>query len=123
MFMSSRFNDDAQSRYSPIEGEALTVNWDVSKADYFIYRCDKSIIGVDHKPLFAFFRKVHPKPLDQIVNQRLWKYVSEINALRFTIFLFLVQKTSYQIGGLGSLVVRLVMTKERLMKVQGSQTE
>jgi hypothetical protein len=36
VFMSSRFNNDAQSWYSPIEGEALTVYWATSKADYFI---------------------------------------------------------------------------------------
>ena len=36
VFMSSRFNNDAQSRYSPIEGEALTIYWAVNKADYFI---------------------------------------------------------------------------------------
>ena len=28
----------------------------------------------------------YPKPLDHIVNKRLRKYVSEINALRFTYF-------------------------------------
>ena len=84
--MSSRFNNDAQSRYSPIEGEALSVYWATSKADYFIYGCDKLYIGVDHKPLLAFFRKVDPKPLDHIVNKHLIKYVSEINSLRFKIF-------------------------------------
>ena len=55
VFMSSRFNNDAQSRYSPIEGEALTMFWAVNKADYFIYGCDKLYIGTDHKPLLAFF--------------------------------------------------------------------
>ena len=84
--MSSRFNNDAQSRYSPIEGEALTIYWAVNKAEYFIHGCDKLFIGTDHKPLVTLFRKVDPKPLDQIVNKRLWKYVSEINKLRFTIF-------------------------------------
>ena len=43
-------------------------------------------MGTDHKPLLAFFRNTDPKPLDQIVNKRLRKYVSEINELRFTIF-------------------------------------
>ena len=87
VFMSSRFNNDAQSRYSPIEGEALKKFWAVNKADYFIYGCDKLYIGTDHKPLKVFFfRKVDPKPLYQIVNKRLRKYVSEINELRFTIF-------------------------------------
>ena len=54
VLMSSRFNNDAQSRYSPIEGEALTLYWATSKADYFIYGCDKLFIGVDHKPLLFF---------------------------------------------------------------------
>ena len=70
----------------PIEGEALTVYWATSKADYFVYGCDKLYIRVDHKPLLAFFRKVGPKTLDHIVNKRLRKYVSEINALRLPIF-------------------------------------
>ena len=47
-----------------------------NKADYFIYRCDKLYIGTDHKALVAFFRKIDPTPLDQIVNKRLMKYVS-----------------------------------------------
>ena len=38
VFMSSRFNNDAQSRYSPIEGEALTMFWAINKADYFFVR-------------------------------------------------------------------------------------
>ena len=84
--MSSRFNNDAQSGYSPIEGEALTIFWAINKADYFIYDCDKLFIGTDQKPLVAFLRKDNPKPLDQIVNKRLRKYVSEINQIRFTIF-------------------------------------
>ena len=60
VFMSSRFNNDAQSRYSPIEGEALTIFWAVNKADYFIYGCDKLFIGTDHKPLIAFLGKLTP---------------------------------------------------------------
>ena len=40
VFMSSRFNNDAQSRYSPIEGECLTLYWAINKCDYFLYGCD-----------------------------------------------------------------------------------
>ena len=57
MFMSSHFNNDAQSRYSPIKGEALTIFWAVNKAVYFIDGCNKLKIGTDHKPLIAFFNK------------------------------------------------------------------
>ena len=120
LFKSSRFNNDAQSRYSPIEGEALTVYWATSKADYFIYGCDKLYIGVDHKPLLAFFRKVDTKPLDHIVNKRLRKYVSEINALRFTISTFQVHIFFCPTGALDFSVVKQVLTGERVMKVQYS---
>ena len=72
---SSRFNDDAQSWYSAIEGETLTVYWAKDRADFFQYGCPNLFIGVDHEPLLAFFRE-NPKPLDQIVNKRLRKYVS-----------------------------------------------
>ena len=37
VFMSSRFNNDAQSRYSAIEGEALTMNWAKDKVDFFYF--------------------------------------------------------------------------------------
>ena len=85
MFMSSRFNKDAQSRYSAIEGKALTVYWAKDKIDYFIFGCLDLHIGMDHKPLLAFFKE-DPKPLDQVVNTRLKKYMTEINTLKFKIF-------------------------------------
>ena len=66
--MSSRFNNDAQSRYSAIKGEAFCVYWGIKKTDYLIYGCPDLYIGVDHKPILAFFRDDNPKPLDQISN-------------------------------------------------------
>ena len=84
--MSSRFNNNAQLRYSPIEGECLTLYWAINKADYFLYGCDKLYVGTDHRPLLAFFRKDDPKPLDHISNKRLRKYVAEIGELRFSMF-------------------------------------
>ena len=116
--MSSRFNNDAQSRYSPIEGEALTVYWATSKADYFIYGCDKLYSVMNQKPHLAFFRKVDPKPLDHIVNKRLRKYVSEINALRFAIFHISGTLFFCQTGALNFPVVKQVLTGERVLKVQ-----
>ena len=86
VFMSSRFNNDAQNRYSPIEGECVTLFWGIHKTDYFIFGCDKLFVGTDRKPLLAFFRKEDPKPLDHISNKRLRKYVAEIGEVRFTIF-------------------------------------
>ena len=51
---------------------------------FFIYGCQDLHIGVDHKPLLAFFKE-NPKPLDQILNKRLRKYVTEINTLKFKV--------------------------------------
>ena len=84
--MSSKFNNDAQSRYSLIEGDCLTLYWAINKCDYFLYGCDKLYVGTDHRLLLAFFRKVDPKPLDPITNKRLRKYVLKIGELRFTMF-------------------------------------
>ena len=88
VFMSSWFNNDAQSRYSSIEGKCMTLFWAINKCDYYIYSCDKLFVGTDHRPLLAFFRKDDPKPLDHISNKRLRRYVAEIGELRFTIFHF-----------------------------------
>ena len=86
MFMSSRFNNDAQRRYSPIKGKCLTLFCAINKWDFFIYGCDKLFSGTDHRPLLAFFRKQDPKPLDHISNKRLCRYVADIGELRFTMF-------------------------------------
>ena len=86
VFMSSRFNNDAQSKYSPIEGECMTLFWAINKCDYYIYGCDKLFVGTDHRPLLAFFRFEDPKPLDHISNKRLRRSVAEIGELRFTMF-------------------------------------
>ena len=75
VFMSSRFNNYAKSRYSAIESEAMTVYWAKEKVDYLIFGCTDLHIGVDHKHILAFFKE-DPKPLDQIVNKRLRKYVT-----------------------------------------------
>ena len=61
-----------------MNGEALTFYLAKDMADYFINKCSDLHIGVDHKPLLAFFRE-KPKPFEQIVNKHLKKYVSEIN--------------------------------------------
>ena len=60
--------------------------WAIYKCDYFKYGCDKLFIGTDHRPRLAFFRLQDPKPLDQISNKRLRRYVAEIGELRFTMF-------------------------------------
>ena len=64
----------------------MTLFWAIHKTDYFIFGCPKLFVGTDHRPLFAFFRKEDPKPLDHITNKLLRKYVAEIGEVRFTMF-------------------------------------
>ena len=47
----SRFLQDAERRYAPIEGEALAVAWGLEQTRYFTLGCDDLLVVTDHKPL------------------------------------------------------------------------
>ena len=49
--VSSRFTHPAESRYAPIEGEALAVADTLEQTRYFVLGCDDLIVAVDHRPL------------------------------------------------------------------------
>ena len=66
--VGSRFTHAAESRYAPIEGEALAVADALKKARYFVLGCNDLIIAVDHKPLLKVFGD---RSLDDIPNSRL----------------------------------------------------
>ena len=66
--VGSRFTHPAESRYAPIEGEALAVADALDKARHFVLGCANLIIAVDHKPLLKIFGD---RSLDQISNPRL----------------------------------------------------
>jgi hypothetical protein len=53
--VGSRFTHAVESRYAPVEGEALAVADALNKARYFVLRCKDLIVTVDHKPLFKIF--------------------------------------------------------------------
>ncbi|KAL8583505.1 hypothetical protein ACOMHN_056315 [Nucella lapillus] len=66
--VGSRFTHAAESRYAPIEGEALAVAVALNKARYFVLGCDNLTIAVDHKPLLKIFGD---RSLNDIPNPRL----------------------------------------------------
>ena len=66
--VGSRFTHPAESRYAPIEGEALAVAEALKKSRYFVLGCPDLIIAVDHKPLLKIFGDRH---LHDIQNPRL----------------------------------------------------
>ena len=66
--VGSRFTHPAESRYAPIEGEALAVADALDRARYFVLGCTDLTVAVDHKPLLGIFGD---RPLDDISNPRL----------------------------------------------------
>ena len=66
--VGSRFTHPAESRYAPVEGEALAVADALDKARHFVLGCSDLIIAVDHKPLLKLFGD---RSLEDIPNTRL----------------------------------------------------
>jgi hypothetical protein len=66
--VGSRFTHSAESRYAPIEGEALAVVDALEKARYFVLGCHDLTIAVDHKPLLKVFGD---RSFEDISNARL----------------------------------------------------
>ena len=66
--VGSRFTHTAESRYAPIEGEALAVADALEKTRFFVLGCRQLIIAVDHKPLLKL---LGDRSLNDISNNRL----------------------------------------------------
>jgi len=80
--VGSRFTHAAESRYAPIEGEALAVADALEKARYFVLGCPDLIIAVDHKPLIKIFSD---RALEDISNTRLRNLKEKTLRYRFRI--------------------------------------
>ena len=64
----SRFTSAAESRYAPVEGEALAVTYGLEKCRLYIAGCHDLIVAVDHAPLVKLLSDRH---LNDIPNPRL----------------------------------------------------
>ena len=80
--VGSRFTSAAESRYSPIEGEALAVVDALRKARHFVLGCSELIVAVDHKPLLKIFSD---RSLEDIHNTRLLNLKEKTLPFRFNI--------------------------------------
>ena len=80
--VGSRFTHAAESRYAPIEGEALAVADALDKARYFVLGCEDLIIAVDHKPLLKIFGD---RSLQDIPNSRLRNLKEKTLRYRFRV--------------------------------------
>ena len=64
----SRYLTEAETRYAPVEGEALAVAFGLDKCKHFVLGCSDLTIAVDHKPLIGLFTQ---RSLEDIPNARL----------------------------------------------------
>ena len=80
--VGSRFTHAAESRYAPIEGEALAVADALDKARYFVLGCEDLIVAVDHKPLLKIFGD---RSLGDIPNPRLRNLKEKTLRYRFRV--------------------------------------
>ena len=78
----SRFTRPAESRYAPIEGEALAVAWALQRCKVFVMGCPNLIVAVDHKPLI---RILDDRPLESIENPRLLRLKEKMLPYSFRI--------------------------------------
>ena len=78
----SRFNSSAESRYAPVEGEALAVAWALEQSKFFTQGCDSLTVATDHKPLVKLFGD---RTLDEIANPRLFRLKQRVGLWKFEI--------------------------------------
>ena len=68
VYVGSRFLKEAETRYAPIEGEALAVAYALEKCKMFVLGCPDLIIATDHQPLLNI---LNDRALETIHNPRL----------------------------------------------------
>ena len=89
--VGSRFTSPAESRYAPVEGEALAVVYALHQTRYYVLGCTDLIIATDHKPLL---RILNDRALVDIDNRRLLNLKEKTLAYRFSMVHVPGQKNS-----------------------------
>ena len=82
IYAGSRFTNQAESNYSPTEGEALAVAWSLEHSRLFTLGCPTLVVATDHKPLLGIF---NDRALDKISNPRVQSLKERTLPWRFTI--------------------------------------
>ena len=80
--VGSRFTTPAESRYAPVEGEALAVAYALHQTRYYILGCSNLTVLTDHKPLVQIF---NDRSLTDITNRRLLNLKEKTLPYSFTI--------------------------------------
>jgi hypothetical protein len=82
IFAGSRFTTDAESRYAPIEGEALAIAYGLEKSRMFTLGCSDLLVATDHKPLVKI---LGDSALNTITNPRLFSLKEKTLRYRYKI--------------------------------------
>ena len=82
VFAGSRFTTSAESRYAPVEGEALAVTYGLEKSRMFTLGCGDLTVVTDHKPLVKILGDCN---LDNIKNPRLFNLKEKTLLYRYNI--------------------------------------
>ena len=82
IYAGSRFTTDAESRYAPIEGEALAVAYALKKSRMYVLGCKDLIIATDHQPLVQI---LGDSAMDKITNPRLFRLKEKTLSFSFHI--------------------------------------
>lgn len=80
--VGSRFTTETESRYAPIEGEALAVAYALHQTRYYILGCPELLVATDHKPLLQI---LNDRSLNDITNRRLLNLKEKTLPYSFTI--------------------------------------
>ena len=83
VYCGSKFCSPAESRYHPIEGEALAATYGLQKCRFFILGLDNLILTLDHKPLLAILGP--EQDLEEIENPRLLNFKLKSLVFRFRV--------------------------------------
>ena len=80
--VGSRFTHDAETRYAPIEGEALAVVYALQQTRYYTQGCTDLLVATDHKPLLGVLNN---RSLADIANRRLLNLKEKTLPFKFEI--------------------------------------
>ena len=83
MFCGSRFCTPAESRYHPIEGEALAAITGLEKFKFFVLGLDSTLLCLNHKPLIAIFG--NRQSMDELPNPQLMNFKVKSLTYRFKV--------------------------------------
>ena len=80
--VGSRFLHDAETRYSPIEGECLAVAYGLHQTRFFTLGCNNLVVATDYKPLLGI---LNDRSLADVENRRLLNLKEKTLGFRFKI--------------------------------------